>query len=166
MLAIGRLVSLWNIPIIAHMSGDDILSDRDIFTTLGSVALTSASEMARAIMQILKHYNWKHIGLVRTVHDYNRLSMHSLESLVKENNIKINKYIDIDQYMTPDQIIQSGLLEELKAKSRIIIIELGMDLYTASNFMQAIKKAEMDTFDYVYIIPWLAHVCFYFIFLN
>ncbi|CEF59372.1 Guanylate cyclase [Strongyloides ratti] len=157
MLAIGRLVSLWNIPIIAHMSGDDILSDREIFTTLSSVALTSASEMARAVIQILKHYNWKQIGLVRTIQDYSRLSMHSLETLVKEQNIKINKYIDIDQYMTPDQIIQSGLLDELKVKCRIIIIELGMDLYTASNFMQAIKKAEMNTYDYVYIIPWLAH---------
>uniref|UniRef100_A0A0N4Z7S9 Guanylate cyclase n=1 Tax=Parastrongyloides trichosuri TaxID=131310 RepID=A0A0N4Z7S9_PARTI len=157
MLAIGRLVSLWNIPIIAHMSGDDILSDREMFQTLGSVALTSASEMARAILQILKHYSWKQIGLVRTTQDYNRLSMHSLEVLVKSHDIKVNKYIDLDQYMTPEQILQSGYLDDLKGKSRIIIVELGMDLYTAANFMQAVKLAEMDTFEYVYIIPWLAH---------
>jgi len=28
MLIIGRLVSRWNVPIIAHLSGDDALSDR------------------------------------------------------------------------------------------------------------------------------------------
>jgi hypothetical protein len=28
MLVIGRLASRWNVPIIAHMSGDDALADR------------------------------------------------------------------------------------------------------------------------------------------
>lgn len=46
-LTIGRLASFWNVPIIAHLSGDDALSDRSVFNTLGSVALTSATEMAR-----------------------------------------------------------------------------------------------------------------------
>jgi hypothetical protein len=47
MLTIGRLASFWNVPIIAHLSGNDALSNRREFDTLGSVALTSATEMAR-----------------------------------------------------------------------------------------------------------------------
>lgn len=61
MLAIGRLVSRWNVPIIAHLSGDDALSDRTVYDTLGSVALTSATEMARATLTFLKLYKWKQV---------------------------------------------------------------------------------------------------------
>lgn len=61
MLVIGRLAPRWNVPIVAHMSGDDILSDRSVFPTLGSVALTSASEMARATLSFLQHNNWDQV---------------------------------------------------------------------------------------------------------
>jgi D-aminopeptidase len=61
MLIIARLVSRWNVPIIAHLSGDDALSDRSIYDTLGSVALTSATEMARATLTFLKLYGWKQV---------------------------------------------------------------------------------------------------------
>lgn len=63
MLIIGRLVSRWNVPIVAHLSGDDALADRTVFDTLGSVALTSATEMARATMTFLKLYGWKQVTL-------------------------------------------------------------------------------------------------------
>nr|CAD2164393.1 unnamed protein product [Meloidogyne enterolobii] len=59
MLVIGRLASRWNVPIIAHLSGDDALSDRTVFDTLGSVALTSATEMARATQTYIQLYGWK-----------------------------------------------------------------------------------------------------------
>lgn len=61
MLAIGQLASRWNVPIIAHMSGDDIFSDRTIFTTLASVAQTSATEMARALLTYINLYKWKQV---------------------------------------------------------------------------------------------------------
>ena len=61
MLTVGKLASRWNVPIIAHLSGDDALSDRTIYDTLGSVALTSATEMARATLAFLKLYGWKHV---------------------------------------------------------------------------------------------------------
>lgn len=86
MLSIGRLASRWNVPIIAHLSGDDALSDRTglfdftifelqrsgtynyccfpVFDTLGSVALTSATEMARATRTLLDLYGWKQVGSV------------------------------------------------------------------------------------------------------
>uniref|UniRef100_A0A914RRV9 Receptor ligand binding region domain-containing protein n=1 Tax=Parascaris equorum TaxID=6256 RepID=A0A914RRV9_PAREQ len=79
MLVIGRLAPRWNVPIVAHMSGDDALGNREVFSTLASVALTSAYEMA-----------------------------------------------------------PSGKLKTLRNEARIIIVELGMDLQSATNFMVAI----------------------------
>lgn len=59
MLIIGQLASRWNVPIVAHLSGDDMLSDRTIFNTLSSVALTSATEMAQATLTFINLYSWK-----------------------------------------------------------------------------------------------------------
>lgn len=37
---------------------------------------------------------------------------------------------------------------------------MGMDLHSARNFMIAALRSHMKTIDYVYLIPWLAHVSF------
>ncbi|KAE9415626.1 hypothetical protein Angca_007637, partial [Angiostrongylus cantonensis] len=177
MLVIGRLAPRWNVPIIAHMSGDDALSDRSVFSTLGSVALTSASEMARAILTFLQMNNWNQIGFVRASTNYERLSLQSLSNLLKNSDIKVNVVADFDQMSLPDEIILSGKLESLSSHARstfhikiispnlvyffqneiVIIVELGMDINSATNFMLAVQRYEMKTKDYVYIIPWLAH---------
>ncbi|VDM59411.1 unnamed protein product [Angiostrongylus costaricensis] len=157
MLVIGRLAPRWNVPIIAHMSGDDALSDRSVFSTLGSVALTSASEMARAILTFLQLNNWNQIGFVRASTNYERLSLQSLSNLLKNSDIKVNVVADFDKMSLPDEIILSGKLESLSSKARIIIVELGMDINSATNFMLAVQRYDMKTKDYVYIIPWLAH---------
>lgn len=61
MTVVGQLASRWNTPIIAHLSGADYLSNHSIFSTLGSVALTSAHEMARATFSLLHFYGWKKV---------------------------------------------------------------------------------------------------------
>lgn len=35
---------------------------------------------------------------------------------------------------------------------------MGMDLHAATQFMLAVKKQMMKNADYVYVLPWLAHV--------
>uniref|UniRef100_A0A915N7U3 Guanylate cyclase n=1 Tax=Meloidogyne javanica TaxID=6303 RepID=A0A915N7U3_MELJA len=136
MLIIGRLVSRWNVPIIAHLSGDDALSDRAVFDTLGSVALTSATEMARATLTFLQLYGWKQVGLVRPSMHFERLALHSLRNYLKDANIEINAEIELD----------------------LIIVEMGMDLHSAKSFMIAALRSHLKTPEYVYIIPWLAHL--------
>ncbi|KAL3097057.1 hypothetical protein niasHS_002773 [Heterodera schachtii] len=158
MNVIGRLASRWNVPIIAHLSGDDALSDRTIFDTLGSVALTSATEMARATLTLLQLYGWKQIGLVKASINFERLSLHSLKNFLKDSQIEINVEIELDPYMTADEIIATGKLKLLRNRARIIIVEMGMDLHSSRNFMIAAHRSHMKTNDYVYLIPWLAHM--------
>ncbi|KAL3073107.1 hypothetical protein niasHT_035383 [Heterodera trifolii] len=159
MLVIGRLVSRWNVPIIAHLSGDDALSDRTVFDTLGSVALTSATEMARATMTFLQLYGWKQVGLVKASVNFDRLSLHSLKGYLKDAQIEVNVEIELDPFMTPDEIIATGKLKQLRNRARIIIVEMGLDLHTSRSFMVAIYRSQMkNPAEYVYIIPWLAHM--------
>ncbi|KAI6205271.1 Guanylate cyclase [Aphelenchoides besseyi] len=133
MLVIARLVSRWNVPIIAHLSGDDALSDRTVFDTLGSVALTSATEMARATLTFLRLYGWKQVGLVKASVNFDRLSLHSLKNLLKENGIAINIEIELDPFMTPDEIIATGKLKQLKNKARSRVIMHDHYPWEASN---------------------------------
>ncbi|KAL3101133.1 hypothetical protein niasHS_001593 [Heterodera schachtii] len=158
MLVIGRLVSRWNVPIVAHLSGDDALSDRTVFDTLGSVALTSATEMARATITFLHLYGWKQVGIVRSSVNFDRLSVYSLKNSLKENRIEINTEVEFDPYMTADEIIATGRLKHLRSRARIVIVEMGMDLHSVTAFMIAAYRSGMKTSDYVYIIPWLAHM--------
>ena len=41
----------------------------------------------------------------------------------------------------------------------VIVVELGMDIHSCRSFMIAALRSQMKSLDYVYIIPWLAHVC-------
>jgi hypothetical protein len=86
--------------------------------------------------------------------------------------------IDVDPYMTPDEIIATGKLSHLRKRARsifynvyflcfalckvkccsVIIVEMGMDIHAAKSFMVAVQRSQMKTHDYVYMIPWLSHV--------
>ncbi|GMT06605.1 hypothetical protein PENTCL1PPCAC_28779, partial [Pristionchus entomophagus] len=158
MLVIGRLAPRWNVPIIAHMSGDDALADRKEFPSLGSVALTSASEMARATYTFLQLNNWKQIAIIRPTKDSDRLSIHALVNICREKGVKINDVYDVDPYASAEQIIGSGVTAGIASNARIIVVEMGMDLHAATQFMLAVKKQEMKGAEYVYILPWLAHI--------
>ncbi|KAF8354659.1 gcy-9 [Pristionchus pacificus] len=158
MLVIGRLAPRWNVPIIAHMSGDDALADRREFPSLGSVALTSASEMARATYTFLQLNNWKQIAVVRPTKDHERLSVHALINICREKGIKVNDVFEVDPYASADQIISNGIPDEISSNARIIVVEMGMDLHAATQFMLAVKKQMMKNADYVYVLPWLAHI--------
>ncbi|CAP35040.2 Protein CBR-GCY-9 [Caenorhabditis briggsae] len=155
MLVIGRLAPRWNVPIIAHMSGDDALSDRVQFPTLGSVALTSASEMAKATVTYLNLNNWDQIGIVRPSTGYERLSVYSLQHQIKKRDINLNVLIDIEPFSSPEEIIASGKLTTLRNQARIVVVELGMDIHTVTNFMLAVHRAEIKSEEFVFVIPWL-----------
>ncbi|VDN82618.1 unnamed protein product [Brugia pahangi] len=162
-IIISRLAKRWNVPIIAHLSGDDTLADKTIFSTLGTVALTSAIEMARATFTYLKLNNWKMIGIVRPTIHFDGLSIHSLVQLAKNSTaVSINIIIEIDPFASVDEILKSGKLEILRISARIIVVELGLDLSACTNFMLAVLKANMKNAEYVYILPWLSHIVDYF----
>ncbi|EJD75141.1 guanylate cyclase [Loa loa] len=162
-IVISRLAKRWNIPIIAHLSGDDALADKTIFSTLGSVALTSAIEMARATFTYIKLNKWQMIGIVRPTIHFDSLSVHSLVQLVKnDTDVKINIVIEIDPLASIEEILRSRKLEKLRNSARIIVVELGLDLNACTNFMLAVLEANMKNAEYVYILPWLSHTVDYF----
>jgi hypothetical protein len=98
-----------------------------VFDTLSSVALTSATEMARATLTYLQLYGWKQIGVVRPTTNFERLSLHSLKSYLKETRIAINIEVELDPFLTPDEIIASGKLRDLRRRARSELTNSRMD---------------------------------------
>uniref|UniRef100_A0A9J2P1H2 Guanylate cyclase n=1 Tax=Ascaris lumbricoides TaxID=6252 RepID=A0A9J2P1H2_ASCLU len=159
-LVIGRLAPLWNVPIIAHMSGDDALADRSIYSTMGSVALTSATEMARATLTFIKLNGWRQIGIVRRAIDYEKLSVFSLKGILshkKEEKVRVNVEVELDPDSSAEEILNSDILSQLASNCRIIVCEMGLDVSAATNFMIAAMRAKMKSNEYVFVLPWLAH---------
>ena len=112
----------------------------------------------RATLAFLKLYGWQQVGLVRASVNFDRLSSHSLKNLLKENGIAVNVELDLDPYMTPDEIIATGKLKTLRNKARVIIVEMGMDLHLSRSFMVAAHRFKLKAQDFVFILPWLSHL--------
>lgn len=53
--------------------------------------------------------------------NFDRLSLHSLKNLLVEQNVEINVEVEFDPFMTPDEIIASGKLKQLRAKARSML---------------------------------------------
>ncbi|VDM37368.1 unnamed protein product [Toxocara canis] len=159
-LVIGKLARLWNVPIIAHMSGDDALADRSIYATMGSVALTSATEMARATLTFIELNGWKQIGIVRRATDYEKLSVYSIKGILnrgKQKGLRINVEVELNPYSSAEEILSSNILTDLASNCRVIICEIGLDISAATSFMVAARRAQLKSDEFVFILPWLAH---------
>jgi hypothetical protein len=58
------------------------------------------------------------VGLVKASVNFERLSLHSLKSYLKDAGIEINVEIELDPYMTADEIIATGRLKALRNRAR------------------------------------------------
>ena len=58
------------------------------------------------------------VGLVRASVNFDRLSLHSLKNYLKDAQIEINVEIELDPYMSPDEIIATGKLKHLRNRAR------------------------------------------------
>lgn len=61
------------------------------------------------------------VGLVRASVNFDRLSLHSLKNYLKDAQIEINVEIELDPYMSPDEIIATGKLKHLRNRARSLI---------------------------------------------
>uniref|UniRef100_A0A914W8W2 Guanylate cyclase n=1 Tax=Plectus sambesii TaxID=2011161 RepID=A0A914W8W2_9BILA len=159
MLVIGRLVPRWNVPIIAHMSGDDQLEDRRLYKSLATVALTSATEIARAVAKYVGYYGWQKVGLVgsRVSHGHSS-GLVSLRNTLKAHGMSVAIEIEFDQFASVEDIMKSDELNNLANNARIVVCEMGMDLHDSTNFLIAAYRSQMKTNEYVYILPWSAPI--------
>uniref|UniRef100_A0A0K0FA17 Guanylate cyclase n=1 Tax=Strongyloides venezuelensis TaxID=75913 RepID=A0A0K0FA17_STRVS len=81
--------------------------------------------------------------------------LQSFEENMHIGNINILRKITFDENADAKQIIDSGLMTEIKNTARIIVCIFSKTRDMTKEFMKAVVMSKLDTDDFVYIFPWL-----------
>lgn len=122
---VGRLAAYWNIPILTGLG--DVLKKRSEFRTLLRMSY-ALKDKAQAILAFLRHFNWKHFGIIYRQNDVYYQSMADLlTSWASTSDFTITCQQSYDR--APNKTIISDLniiMETMKNCSRVVVI-LGGD---------------------------------------
>uniref|UniRef100_A0A0K0EE46 Guanylate cyclase n=1 Tax=Strongyloides stercoralis TaxID=6248 RepID=A0A0K0EE46_STRER len=153
--AVSKMATYWNVPIIGYMAASNIFSDKVIYKTLSRVSIRTTNNLAIAVAALLKHYNWKNIAIVTNTGVVALERLQSFEENMHLANINILKKITFDENSDSKQIIDSGLMQEIKNTARIIVCIFSKTREMTKEFMKAVVTSKLDSSDFVYIFPWL-----------
>nr|XP_043888341.1 extracellular calcium-sensing receptor-like [Solea senegalensis] len=76
-IVVSRILQTFRIPMISYASSCACLSDREKYPTFFRV-IPSDDYQVKAIAQLLVHFNWTWVGLLRGDHDYGRFAAKGL----------------------------------------------------------------------------------------
>uniref|UniRef100_A0A914X2T4 Guanylate cyclase n=1 Tax=Plectus sambesii TaxID=2011161 RepID=A0A914X2T4_9BILA len=153
--AVGKMASFWNVPIIGYMSSDDYLIDKTIYRTLSRVSMRTTNTLARAVASLIKHFKWQKVAIVTNTGTVAFERTLAFEKVLKAENITVVQKVMFDESVDYLGMAASGLLSDLKHNARIIICMFSSTRELTREFMQATSLAEMNSQEYVYLLPWL-----------
>ncbi|KAF4092249.1 hypothetical protein AMELA_G00018740 [Ameiurus melas] len=87
-IQVQNLLQLFNIPQIAYSATSIDLSDKTLFKYFLRV-VPSDTLQARAMLDIVKHYNWTYVSAVHTEGNYGESGMEAFKELVAEEGLCI-----------------------------------------------------------------------------
>ncbi|CEF60352.1 Guanylate cyclase [Strongyloides ratti] len=155
MEAVSKMSAYWNIPVVGYMTTSNIFSNKNIYKTLARVLIKTNNNLAIAVSVVLKYKKWRKVILVigSDPTSYERLI--PFEKYFQRENITILKKITLDENLNSNEILKSGILNEIKTSGRIIICIFSKTSKTSHRFMDAVSQANLKTNEFVYIFPWL-----------
>uniref|UniRef100_A0A914WE67 guanylate cyclase n=1 Tax=Plectus sambesii TaxID=2011161 RepID=A0A914WE67_9BILA len=153
--AVGKMAAFWNVPIIGYMSSDDYLIDKTIYRTLARISMRTTNSLAKAVAALVKHYGWHRVAIVTNTGALAFERTLAFEKILKTENVTVVQKVMFDENIDYQGMAASGLLNDLKHNARIIICMFSSTRELTREFMQATYLAEMNTHEYVYLLPWL-----------
>ncbi|XP_068173663.1 extracellular calcium-sensing receptor-like [Antennarius striatus] len=87
-IVVSRILQPFKIPMISYFSSCACLSDRSQYPTFFRVIPTDDYQV-RAIAQLLVHFNWTWVGLIRGDHEYGHLAVQGLLKELKDTRVCI-----------------------------------------------------------------------------
>uniref|UniRef100_A0A0K0EG58 Guanylate cyclase n=1 Tax=Strongyloides stercoralis TaxID=6248 RepID=A0A0K0EG58_STRER len=155
MEAVSKMSAYWNIPVIGYIASSNIFSNKNIYKTLARVTRKTNNNLAITVSAMLKYVGWKKVLVVIGDEQiaYERLT--SFEEHFQENNITISRKVTLDENLNSNEIIKSGIINEIKSYGRIIVCIFSKTSQISQVFMEAISQSNTKTNDFVYIFPWL-----------
>ncbi|KAL3120640.1 hypothetical protein niasHT_007932 [Heterodera trifolii] len=117
--AVAKMCSFWNIPAISYMPTTTAVSDRNIYKTLARTSSKNSNSIARALIRLAEHYNWKKLAIVTSTGPiaYERVSAFE-DEFRRTNTVTVVKKVVLDENWDANEMIRSGLLAELATNAR------------------------------------------------
>ncbi|TMS37583.1 hypothetical protein L596_004484 [Steinernema carpocapsae] len=153
--AVSKMAAFWNVPIIGYMASSNAFADKTIYKTLARVSLRTTNSLAEAVCSLLVHYSWKRIAIVTNTGAMAFERTSAFEEVFHKRGVTVLKKIMFDENADAKNMLNSGLLAELKSSARIVICMFSSTRELSKEFMQAAYTYGLNTHDFVYILPWL-----------
>ncbi|VDK67337.1 unnamed protein product [Litomosoides sigmodontis] len=149
---VAKMASVWNAPVISYTASNDLI-DKTTYGTLARISFTNMNSVAEAVASLLTHYKWFKVAIVTNDEAVNRIA--NLEKVLKRERIVLLKKVVFDSNYTSEEMIESGVLDQLRYSARIIICYFSSMLQMSRKFMEATYNVGMHSNDFVYILPWI-----------
>ncbi|PAV91714.1 hypothetical protein WR25_23168 isoform F [Diploscapter pachys] len=153
--AVAKMAAYWNVPIVGYMASSNIFADKTIYKTLARVSLRTTNSLAEAVAALIKHYGWNKVGIATNTGSLAFERTTAFEEVFHARGIQIMKKVMFDEYADTKGIVNSGLLSELSNSCRIILCAFSATRDMSKEFMQAVWMSNMNTNEFVYLLPWL-----------
>ncbi|EYB98555.1 hypothetical protein Y032_0130g1538 [Ancylostoma ceylanicum] len=149
------MANFWNIPALAYMSADNVLSSNGLNRTLIRVSSRSINTTAESTAAFIKHYKWKEVSLVTNMGTSAYERMVVFETVLKRQGINITRKILFEESATLNDMISGGQLEEIRQNSKVVIVFFSSTRDLGAIFREASNKYGLSESEFVFIFPWL-----------
>ncbi|EJW79204.1 hypothetical protein WUBG_09886, partial [Wuchereria bancrofti] len=149
---VAKMATFWNIPVISYTATNGLI-DKTIYRTLARVSFTNINSIAEAVAAILTHYKWFKVAIVTNTGVDDRVL--TLEQVLGRRGITVLNKVIFEMNSTSEEMIASGLINQLRSSARIIICSFSSMLQMSREFMAATYNVGMHSDDFVYILPWI-----------
>ncbi|CAG9531282.1 unnamed protein product [Cercopithifilaria johnstoni] len=149
---VAKMANFWNTPVISYAATNGLI-DRTAYGTLARVSFTNMNSIAEAVAALLVHYKWSKVAIATNTEGANRIL--TLEQVLKRQQIILLKKVIFEMNSTAEQMIASGLINQLRNNARVIICSFTSMLEMSREFMTATYTVGMHSNDFVYILPWI-----------
>ncbi|RCN33041.1 hypothetical protein ANCCAN_21142 [Ancylostoma caninum] len=154
-LPIAAMANFWNIPTIAYISTDNVLSSKWLNRTLIRVARRSISAIAESTVAFIKHYKWNEVSLVTNIGTSAYEKVAAFETVLKRQGITITRKILFEESVTSHDMLSGGQMEEIKQNSKIVIVLFSSSRDLNAVFREASRKYGLSEGEFIFIFPWL-----------
>ncbi|CAJ0571492.1 unnamed protein product, partial [Mesorhabditis spiculigera] len=153
--SVAKMATFWNIPLISYGSTSSGMSDKAIYKTLARISSKNTEAISEATAALLRHYNWTRIAIASNTGSmaYERVAV--FEDVLHRHGVSVVKKVLFDENGDANQMIGSGLLEELANSARVVICLFSSTRELSKEFMQATYTLGMNNAEWAYILPWI-----------
>uniref|UniRef100_A0A3B4AI13 G-protein coupled receptors family 3 profile domain-containing protein n=1 Tax=Periophthalmus magnuspinnatus TaxID=409849 RepID=A0A3B4AI13_9GOBI len=99
-IVVSRILRPFRIPMISYFSSCACFTDRQKYPTFFRV-IPNDDYQVKALAQLLVHFNWTWVGLIRGDHEYGRFAVQEIIQVIRTSQAKVVVVFSAEGEMTP-----------------------------------------------------------------